>query len=289
MNMSWFLLLLCSLATPFHQALAIDPGMAQGSLEVNQDTIALTHGYAQIHDNAEGLLDRPKELRILLTDREVSQDTLCGIVFLPVEQLAKEGRVRGLLLQLDPKDHHKLLVTLLYPPTSPGASLMTQTLSTSGQKPPIDLKMSSNRVGGEIQHTDESESSFGDLPKLVYSVRFSAPLFHEPAITADLKGKAAQDSPQVRLLREKAKALAKGDFEAVRRLSSERANQTTAAFLAQAGPEVKAFAKEAAAEMEQSLKNVQRVVVRGERAVVILAKKQWSNLVREAGEWKSDD
>ncbi len=283
------LLLFWLWATPFPYALAIDPGTAQGSLQVNQETIALTHSYAHLHDNAEGLLDRPKELRIVLTDREVSHDTLRGIRFLPVEQLAKEGQVRGLMVRLDPNDHHKLLVTLLFPPSSPGASLMNQTLSTSGQKAPIDFKMSAQRVTGEIHHQDEREPDFTAIPKLVYSVKFSAPLFHELAVTADLKGKAAQTSPQAGVLREKARTLAKGDFEALQRVSTDRAYRATQAFLARAGPEARSFAKEAAADMEQSIKRIQRVVVRNDRAVVIFPEKQWSNFVREGGEWKSDD
>ncbi len=127
------------------------------------------------------------------------------------------------------------------------------------------------------------------LPKLNYAVKFSAPLFHELAVTADLKGKAAQDSPQARLLREKARALANGDFEAVHRLSTERANRRTQVFLAEAGSEAKFFAEKAAADLERSIKLIRRVVVRGERAVVIFSKTQWSNFVQEGGEWKSDD
>jgi hypothetical protein len=275
--------------TPLPYALAIDPGTAQGSLQVNQETIALTHSYAQRHDNAEGLLDRPKELRIVITDREISQDTLRGIVFLPIEQMAREGRVRGLMVRLDPNDHHNLLVTLLFPPSTPGASLVNQTLSTSGQKAPIDLRISDNRVTGEIRHGDDRESGFTDLPRLTYAVKFSAPLFHELPVTADLKGKAAQTSPQAAVLREKARILTKGDFEGLKRISTDRAYQAMQAFLAQAGPEAKSFAKEAAADMEQSIKRIQRVVVRGDRAVVIFGGKEWTNLVREGGEWKSDN
>jgi hypothetical protein len=283
------LLLFWLWAIPFQHALAIDPGTAQGSLQVNQETIALTHSYAHLHDNAEGLLDRSKELRIVLTDREISQDTLRGIVFLPVGQLAKEGRVRGLMVRLDPKDHHNLLVTLLFPPSSPGKSLLNQTLSTSGQKAPIDLKISAQRVTGEIHHQDEREPDFGELPKLVYAAKFSAPLFHERAVSADLKGKAALASPQASVLREKAQILAKGSFEELKRISTDRAYRETQAFLAQAGSEAKSFAKEAAASMEQSIKRIQRVVVRDDHAVVIFPEKQWSTFVREGGEWKSDD
>ena len=277
------------LVAPIHPVFAIDPGTAQGSLQVNAKTIPISQAYAHLHDNAEGLLDRPKELRIVLADREVPQETLAGIAFLPVTQMAKEGKVQGLLIQLDPNDRSSFVVTLLYPPANPGESLMAQTVSTTSQKAFKRLEIVGQRVVGEIESRDQREANSTDMPKLDYSVRFSAPLFHELAITADLKGKAAQNSRQVGVLRKKVEALGKGDFDAVRRLSSAGANRRNEAFLAQSGPKAKSFAKQAAAEMEKSIKRIQRVVVRGERAVAIFSDKEWGTFVREGTEWKSDD
>jgi hypothetical protein len=166
---------------------------------------------------------------------------------------------------------------------------MTQTISVTGQEAMKKLNITAQRVHGEIEHRDQGEPGFMDLPKLAYSVQFSAPLFHEPSITADLKGKAAQDSPQVEVLRAKARALAKGDFATGRRFSTEYANRQGDAFLAQAGAQATAFAKEAGAETEQSIESIQRVVVRGDRAVAIFLDQQWVDLVREGGEWKADN
>lgn len=274
---------------PVHPAFAIDPGTVQGSLEVGGAAIPLKHAHAQLHDNAEKLLDRPRELRIALTDREVPQEALAGIAFLPVTRMAKEGQVRGLLLQLDPDNPRKVEVTVLQAPADPRQSLMTQTLSATAEEVVKKLTIANNRAGGEIAHSDTRASGSADLPKVNYALRFSAPLFHEPAITADLKGKAAQDSPQARVLREKARALAKGDFDAVRRISTARANRQNDAFIAQAGAQAKSFAKEAAADLEKSLRQLQRVVVRGERAVAIFAPNEWMNFARDGGEWRSDD
>jgi len=58
-----FMALSCAAILP---AFAIDPGTVQGTLQVNDKAIELRQAYAHLHDNAEGLLDRPKELRILL-------------------------------------------------------------------------------------------------------------------------------------------------------------------------------------------------------------------------------
>jgi len=271
-------------------ASAIDQGTAQGTLAINGETIALTHSTAHLHDNAEGLLDRPKELRIVLSDREIPYESLRGIVFLPVEEMARENRVRGLLMTLDPNDQSKLVVTFLTQPSRPGQSLMTLTLSASGQELFTKLILSNVRVTGEVEHADKRDGGDQDLPKLTYSVKFSAPLFKELPVTANLKGKAAQNSPQAKAYREKINALKKGDFEAVKRLSSERANLRDAALLVQVDDQAKkAFAAEAAADMEQSLKSIKRVVVRGDSAVIIFSEKQWATFVREGGQWKSGD
>jgi len=271
-------------------ASAIDEGTAQGTLVINDEKIVLTHSCAHFHDNAEGLLDRPKELRIVLSDREIPHESLRGIVFLPVEDMARENHVRGLLMKLDPGDQNKVEVTLLNQPSKPGLSLMTLTLNVTGQQLFPKLLLSSVRVTGEVEHADTREGGSQDLPKLAYAVKFSAPLFKELPVTANLKGKAAQNSPQAKAYREKINALKKGDFEAVRRLSSERANRRDAVMLGQMDDQTKkAFATEAAADMEPSLKQIIRVVVRGESAVAIFSAKHWTTFVREGGLWKTDD
>lgn len=93
----------------------------------------------------------------------------------------------------------------------------------------------------------------------------------------------------MRVLRDKVRALAKGDFAAARRLSTDGANRRNETFLAQAGADDRSFGKQTAAEMEKSIKHIRRVLVRGEHAVAIFADKQWANFVREGREWKSDD
>ncbi|MBA4390240.1 MAG: hypothetical protein C0399_04805 [Syntrophus sp. (in: bacteria)] len=270
-------------------AYAIDEGTAEGTITVNNETIAISYVYAHLHDNAEGLLDRPKELRIVLSDRKVPQESLRGIVFLPVEDLARENRMRGLMMQLNPNDPGKIVVTLLQAPPTSRHSLMTLTLSATGEKLFKKLNVSKTRVDGEVEHFDTRSEGGTDLPKLSYSAIFSAPLFNELPVTADLKGMAAQKSPQVKIYREKIIAMKKGDFETVKRLSSERANRRNAVMLAQLGDQAKVMAAEGALEMEQSLKQVKRVVVRGDTAVMFFSEKHWATFVREGTNWKTDD
>jgi len=283
------LLLLSFFVMPVHVALAIDAGTAKGSLQAGGKEVPLKYSFAYQLDNAEGLLDRPKELRIVLADREIPQDALAGIAFPPVMQMAREGKVRGLLLRFDPADRKQVDVTLLAAPSDPRMSLMTQTIRDSSREAFRKFSMGNNRVSGDIERRDARRDGSADMPTVDFAIQFSAPLFNEPPITADLKGKAAQDSPQARLLRDKARALAKGDFAALRKLSTERANKSTDVFLAQAGAEAKTFAKQAATAIEQSLKTLERVVVRGDRAVAIVGKGEWMNFVQESGQWRSDD
>lgn len=282
-----FVALSCAAVLP---AFAIDPGTVQGSLRANDKTIPLRQAYAHLHDNAEGLLDRPKELRILFTDREVPQESLIGIAFLSVENMARDGRVQGLLLRLDPDKPDNINATLLVAPAEPGMSLVTQSLSATGQKLFKDFKFTPTRVLGAIEHRDDRARSPSEIPVMAYSIQFSAPVFNEPAVTADLKSKDAQASPQVRALIERARALARGDFAAAKKLSTERGGSHIDRMVKMLGAEATKQAREAGAEMEKQLRQVRRVVVRGERAVAILAKGAgWSTLARQGGEWKSDD
>ncbi|MGV8079741.1 MAG: hypothetical protein AB2L22_06755 [Syntrophales bacterium] len=288
MKAIWMFLAVAVFCVP--SAWAIDEGTAQGTLVVDDEKIELTHSYVHVHDNAEGLLDRPKELRIVLSDRKLPHESLRGIVFLPVETMAREDRVRGLIMKLDPADRSKVVVTLLRQPSRPGVSLMTLTLGATGRPLFKRLDMSTLRVSGEVEHADARDGGGQDLPRLSYAAKFSAPLFRELPVTANLKGKAAQSSSQAKTYREKISALKKGDFAAVKRLSSESANRRDAAMLSQMDEQArKAFAAEAAADMEPSLKRIRQVVVRGESAVMIFSDRRWATFVREGGQWKSGD
>lgn len=270
-------------------AYAIDQGTVQGTLKINGREVKLTRSYAHLHDNAEGLLSFVRELRIVLADRDIPQSSLKGIVFLPVTSLAREGKVEGIMITLDPADQSRALVTLLVKPSSQGHSLMTVTLGATGSKIFSRLLMSNVRVSGEIEYTDSRMQTDDDLPALVFSAKFSAPLFKELPVTADLKGKAARNSIQAKVYREKIDALKNADFEALKRLSTEKANRRDAAMLAQMGDRAKAFAKEAAGDLEKSGNLISRVVVRGDTAVMIFSDKHWATFARERGQWKTDD
>jgi hypothetical protein len=298
---------LCLILPP--AASAIDPGRVQGTLQVNGRAITLTQAYAHLHDNAEGLLDHPRELRLLLADREVPQESLSGLAPLTaLARLARDGRLQGLLLKLNPRDPRHLELTLLSPPPASGETLLTRTITVSsksssldfplsppgervrvsGEKPAFNLSLHPQRLAGAFTCPPEPRPGVLGLPNLACSLRFSAPLFHEPPVTAVLVGRAAQTSPRVQVLRAKARALGQGDFAALQSLSTAPALQETQTLPAPAGPDAAAWAKHEAAKLQASLKHLQRLVVRGNRAVVVFGDKHWQDFVREGGEWKID-
>lgn len=77
-------------------AFAIDPGLAQGAVQAGETTIKLTHAYAYY--------DRPKELRVVVADREVRGNVLPVLTFLHVAELARARKLLGLSIQIDPNN-----------------------------------------------------------------------------------------------------------------------------------------------------------------------------------------
>lgn len=263
-----------------------------GAFKIGDRKFALKKAYAHFHDNTEGLLGYPKELRVVLTDTEIPPESIQGLSFLPVEELARRGEVHGLILKLDPANPNSVMLTLLDKPEEEGASLMTQTRSTTGKDLWKSFAYAAGQASGELMETEVDED---DPRSLTYSFKFSAPVTNEPAVTADLKGKAASASPQVAVLRAKAKAMAAGDLEGMKKLSSVAAAATNEARMAQMGMSddaLKAMMKEYAPEMTKDIGSIQRVVVRGDHAVALASGESgstWFNFVLEGGEWKSND
>ena len=271
-------------------ASAIDPGRVQGNLQVNGQAITLTQAYAHLHDNAEGLLDRPRELRLLLTDREVPQESLSGLAPLTaLARLARDGHLQGLLLRLDPKDPRQLELTLLSSPPTPGPEFLTRIIPNNDLHSVLKMKIHPQRLGGAFICPPEPQPEASGRPILACSLRFSAPVFHELPVTALLVGRAAQTSPQIQVLRAKVRALEQGDVAAGQRLSTTRALQETHNLPAPAGPDANAWAKFEAAKLQASLKHLQRVVVRSNRAVAVFVNKQFQTFTREDGGWKIDN
>ena len=150
--MKTFLTILFAVFFTAAPALAIDPGVAKGTLQVRGTTIKLTHAYA--------FNDR-KELRILVVDREMPKRVLPGIEFLMVAQLAREDNLRGLLIQYDAQDQKRTIVTLLHPVVYGRSAGVVRNVVVAG-----------NRVTGRLEN-----GGMRDIPYIEYSATFSAPVF----------------------------------------------------------------------------------------------------------------
>jgi hypothetical protein len=253
-------------------AFAIDAGTSAGRYKDDDVDIGFSHAVALELDNAEGLLDSPREMRVLLTDRELPASALYGQAFPPVWYLAKEGKVRGLLLTFDPAKRDALVMTVLVQPEA-GYSLSNVTL-TASEGLWSRLEISATRVVGELK-PDASEKA---------QVRFSAPVFTNP-VEADLKGAAAAASEPVKVLVARAEAIARGDMAAAAALSTE----ASGASLSETPPEVRKMMAKELPKLVARLKSARRVVIRRETAVVMLGPGEYASATKVDGVWKAAD
>jgi hypothetical protein len=254
-------------------ALALDPGISAGHFQRDGVRIDFSHAIALSQDNAEGLLDHPSQMRVLLSDKEVPLAALEGLAFPPVRAMARAGEVRGLLLEFDPADRSTLQVSILAKPADPNEFLPNLSLSNS-EGLWKRLEASPTRIVGEYRPDEDNG--------LVFS--FSAPVFTN-AVVADLRGAEAQKSEQVRVLMARAEAIGRSDLPGTLALTAKSAQGELR------GLPPGAF-KQVAVEMPgliKALKSARRVVVRRETAAVLVAEGSWSSLVLEDGVWKVAD
>jgi hypothetical protein len=275
-------LLLVTLSSPDQ------PGTVEGNLTLNKQSVVLKYAYAHLHDNAEKVLNRPRELRILLVDREVPPDALMGMAFPPVWGLARDGAVRGLLIELNPADPNNINIILLDKPKEEGRSMTTLSMSKTGAKLFKEWRLTDKRVSGALDRKEESSSDL-DFPTAEFTVRFDAPISREHAITAELKGPQAARSPQVAALLLRADAIMRWDMAALKAVSTKRSMAQIESLPPSVVAEFKKVAKKEGAQQKKELAKAQRVVVRGDRATVIIAKGQYATVVKEGGKWKVDD
>lgn len=254
----------------------------QGTLTVNGKMIPIRHVYALIHDDAEGLLLYPKQLRILLTDREVPPASLFGISFLPIVDLANQGGAQGVLLQFNPDDRADVEFNLFV--KGGGFQTVLDRINTK------QLEMTAEQVTGSVQYRDAETSLYSDIrPNVRFEFKFSTPLLYEPPVTSELKGKAALNSPQMRALSAIIDAMIEGDMAKLLSHSSEKAKITiNTKYVGRGGAPARAQIRKFAAETKRLFAKVLRIVVRGNRATVIFPDRLAFNLIFEGGQWKSD-
>jgi len=287
------MLVMClSLLITSSRAFALDPGTVTGTLMVDGATVNLTHAYAHLHDNAEGWLDLKREMRILVTDRAVTQETIAGLnPFFELTDLVKKGSLRGVFIRFDPATPNSILATVLSPPKDERFSLTNKTISDSEQSPLGKLVVSDTRVSASVSQKSDGNPDFG-WPAESYTFSFSAPLTKEPAVTATLKGKQALNSPQVKAVLARAAAMSKGDLDKTKKLCTERSAREIDGFMAQSKEEAMKMMREGGKEIEKSVKKgALTLIVRGESATLVIKEKESGTmfgLQRKNGAWLVD-
>jgi hypothetical protein len=258
-------------------ALSPAPLMAQstttGTYAEGDVTIHLSHGVALRKDDSEGILFDEAGIWVLLSNAEAGPSALAGGLFPPVYDMAKEGNLQGLLFVIKPGDHNALSISVLATQDHDQGSFRTLSLSRT---PALweKLAVGPHRISGTLI-SGETHFSF-DLP------------IAENTITADLRGAAAQASPQLAALMANARAWIAGDFDAVKATVSRRKQAEidgyTAAqrtqLAAQAGPDMKALLA--------AKPKLDRVVVRGDTASIKTPDGSAYDFTREDGLWKLD-
>jgi hypothetical protein len=253
-------------------AFALDPGAASGFYRKDGLGLKFSHATVLLQDDVEGVLDHPKQLRVVLSDGEVPVEALCGLMFPPVRAMAREGKVRGLMLEFDPADRQAFQGTVLSPP-EPGASLASLSFSNSeGLWAKLDV--GATRASGELKPDDDGE----------LAASFDAPVFTDDVQT-DLKGATAQGSEPVKILLARAEAMARGDMAAAMALSTPE----SAAEARTMPPEVQKMMAQQMPAFIREVKGAKRVVIRRQTAAVQVASGDWASLRRQDGAWKAAD
>ncbi|MEP7269970.1 MAG: hypothetical protein ABI882_00620 [Acidobacteriota bacterium] len=280
------LLLIVGLNSPW----VIDPGVANGTLQITGEAIELKYAYAFQCDNAEGMLDGP-ELRILVSDRELPDDVIAGWNgSMRLQPMVREGRVRGILLKIDPaRPTASLNGTLLFPPSSPMESLLLFT--STGNNEIRKLQIANNRVVGEAQY--EMKPGEGqEMPAFKFSFSFGAPLFHDQEVTARLTGASAARSAPTQSLLAFEKAVRENNLVLARTLITEAKWHEIEAHRAQVGDATfKQFVRQMIPPSAQRVRQVRQVIIRRSRAVIILndgSGKIAMGLAQADGKWKVD-
>ena len=258
-------------------ALSPAPLMAQsttsGTYAEGDVTIQLSHGVALRKDDSEGILFDEAGIWVLLSNAEAAPQALAGGLFPPVYDLAKQGKLQGLLFVIKPGGHTDLSISVLAARDHDQGSFRTLSLSRT---PALwdRLVVGPNRISGTLV-SGETRFSF-DLP------------IAENPITADLHGAAAQASPQLAVLMANARAWIAGDLNAVKATLSHRKQAEIDGYsavqrsqlAAQAGPDMRALLA--------AKPKLDRVVVRGDTASIRTPDGGAYDFTCQDGVWKLD-
>jgi hypothetical protein len=270
-------------------------GTAEGELKVGEQAFALRFAYALEIDDVEGqrLSGPQKSLQLQLTAVELPPDAVGDGV--RCAELVRAGKLHAVEIRMDPAKKTMFAGTIyhqLHPEEPPTLSITTSGNSSTYQL--SDLKVERDRVSGTaLMPEPENWVRFRDGAEPIsfqYRVTFSAPIRRQPPVTAILTGVKAQQSPQVKALLAFEAACRKGDLALARRLAGPGfAKGLDAALKEQGQPAVLKLFRTMMPDGKTRLKQVTRVIVRGDRATIVSRESKeitgYQKVVRKGNAW----
>ena len=166
-------------------------GTIEGSLQLDSETVPLTHVYARQAAPGAGSGGRGNVI-ILMTDRPAPPEVQASRR--AYDAAAGEGRIRGALLVLEPEPLFVLVA-------AGGNQVRTPLPDALEHIALSDLRLEDGRVSGRLQMAEPDQLSAGDNGEtFTYRINatFDAPIDLGAQPTATLTGEAARSSAEAR-------------------------------------------------------------------------------------------
>ncbi|MBX3178494.1 MAG: hypothetical protein KF886_14125 [Candidatus Hydrogenedentes bacterium] len=264
-------------------AAAAEPEL-KGELNAGGEAVPLGHILVLDFDDAEGMGDGP-ELRILLSDRKVDPTGLEAPILFGLDARAREGALRGVLLRFDPKGESREVYGTVYAAMgNPQSSMPFFTLG--GSAGGVDsLALAEGVLTGSVAHGAEGDPDFG-IPAYSFTATFRAPVTKATPATV-LQGQEGMDSAPMKAYIRFEEALASGDLDTVRKMTTPERVQQLEAYIAEVGKEAfLEMVKQMAPDPAMRAQNLQGVFVRGEVATIVFKEEggKTSTTLRKKGE-----
>jgi hypothetical protein len=200
---------------------AAEPGAADGSLRLDQAPTALTHAYAlEVVDLPEMRMeDWPERtITLILTDRPLPEGKRMDDM--AATQLAIDGQMRGLVLEIDPATGQVRSGRTLLPQEE-----LPQFFTVAGDPPEVQLvgfaeDKAKGRIAGKVKTTAPMEVvNFDNKPgpkSFTFNVMFDVSVVPAPKLVETVEGDKAKASEQGQALKRFLEAVAAGDADALK-------------------------------------------------------------------------
>lgn len=259
---------------------SVDRGTATGRVYVGDRSYELRHACAYAPPGGE-------ELWVYLTDEPLSEDQVMDRF--GVHQAAREDRVHGVKLLLDPTDPDpkELHAVLLMPPETEDASLTS--ISASGSTSRFErLSLPPAAIAGQVRY---GQKAIFDSPPYGFEAEFqiAGGASGSPVERVELTGAAAQTSPQAEAFLAGEEAMLAGDFDAAARYMESGRIDAMRRFKEQAAPgEFEAMLdqqRQRTPQGDERRKQISQVVVEGDEAVLSTTTGERVQLHKSEGRW----